>query len=217
MSEHFVLESITTILVVLIPSLIGVIATKKITNSWQIKKEEFQLKKEKYELKIKSREKIQGAYKKSWFDLINLYFEFKSRVEEYYIDSWQLESEKEKNVTFTYTIPDDKEKLPKVVFASDLKKFIADRELIRKEVWNFWSTLTVYFESEKLTKHFKEQTKNEKFVKEMFRVFIDSNDGKDFKTNREILSNTLSELRDKISIGGNLLATTPLRDLPEYN
>jgi len=138
-------EWVSPILVVAIPTAIGGVASFFGIHWWQIKKDKFQLRKLKFDLL----RDIQDDYQKSVAAHVTFYHAFLQKMKDHYIHNWYIVSETDKKINFKIPVPEDND-LPKTVFDDEFKKFFIQDQEIVKEVWNFYSTLRVYYDSNEI-------------------------------------------------------------------
>lgn len=208
MVDHDGIVIAKDILMIVLPTIVGAVATRYIVNGWQEKKEKFRLDKEKYDLRMD----IQERYKKSGVALVDLSYSFIERIEEEYASNWQLDSKK-KTVTRILVIPEGDQNLPKILFAKELKEYRKQNLEITKNVWELFATISVYYDSKKLNDRFFALLDQAHFLFGLFYLLIESNP-KEFHNNHKILIKVFDDFREDATEVTKLLADTPMKELP---
>jgi len=211
MSEHFVLESIVTILVVIIPTIIGAFTSKFIINKWQEKNEEFQLKKEKSEL----RKKILLEKDDSIVARFFVCHGFVSHMNEGYMKNYRFESQEKTSVKYDIEFSNQNKDLPYIKFKDDVGSFRIKYNDLSKKVWDFFSTLTVYYDNKEIKdlifKIFEEQSN----INDSIHVLSYSKTADEYVSRLNHIIALSDVNRQSMSDLTRLMVTTPLKNIPD--
>lgn len=198
---------IIDVLIILIPTVGGALTSSLSLNHWQAKKEQFQLEKQRYAL----RRKILDDYQKSIASRLVLSLNFVNKIGFHYSSPSELSSKEKKEIKYITVFPTEEEKKPLNQFSTELKEFNDKYESLNYEVWDFFSTLSVYFESEKIISKYTELSDTQLFFQKMIYVLLRSDNTDDFAKNFDILSETKADLINFGTEMVDLLANTPLK------
>lgn len=203
-------ESLIAILIVIIPTATGAVFSKFIVNKWQDKNQKFQLKLAKSKLRKEILKDYQNGLVAYLLEIGNFY----RMVKDHYILN-RTYFPKEKVVKGAIIVPQGDENLPKNVFANELQKYDKRTDELDIELWNFFSTRNVYYDKKELVDltHivFNQLLHGDKLL----RLTIESKNTEEFKKYCKIVDDILDELEQKISDLAQLLADTPLKELPD--
>ena len=209
MTEHFVLESATAILVVVIPSVLGAVITKLTVNTWQEKKEKFKLKKD----HLKFKHEIQKDCDMTIAAVLSNVMFFRNAIRDNYYTKWELG--KDDKIHFHILIPDGKENLPEKLLSEALKKFRTKRLELNREAWRFFSIINVYFESKKIGKDYNIFFDLEDDIQGLISLIASTTKTEDLGKYNSLLNKKSEKLLNIGSDVSLLIAKTPLKKLQE--
>ena len=203
MTEHFVLESVTTILVVVIPTLIATFGTKRILNSLQIKKERFSLEKDHLDFK----HKIQKNCEIALVGVLNNVLAFRNTIRQNYYTNWELKSNGK--ISHSVIIPDGEENLPENLLSDAKNKFFINRLELNAEAWKFYSIISIYYKSEKIKQTYDDFFEKEDYMQTLVSLLTSTTKTEDLSKYNVMLKHKTLELRQKASDLLELIANTP--------
>lgn len=227
-------EWLVDIGIVAIPTMIVCITSFFSVHLWQIKKEQFELKQKKYAL----RKEIQNDFQESIVAQINLCRRFVMDMTEPYVVSYEYldkkgtkEIPKEKSLVNSSEEKEDEDGLRKIVFQAQFpedekdfpqnkmkEKMTEFREKLERNtdlIWNLFSTLTVYYQSNEIKKTYHEITDNLEKIESICKALYFSKKREDFmeyKDDFHILQKREVKLSSKLI---RLLVDTPLKELKD--
>lgn len=199
---------IIDILIILIPTIAGALTSGFSLHHWQVKKEKFELEKQKYEL----RRKILDDYQKSMAAKIVLSFNFTDKIHMHYTKP-KLVS-KDKTIEYYSFIPDEEDKKPKKQFLTEKKEFDKEDHRLNYEVWDFFATMSVYFDSEELISKYNQLADKQFSYKEMSNLLVLADNTKDFIEILNILEEYKADLREMGAEFADLLSDESLKMYP---
>ena len=203
-------DAIRDILVVAIPTIIAGVTSYFSVNLWQVKKEKFDLRQKKYEL----RKQIQMQFQKAIFSNLHLFEELHHKIAYHYSNSWDLDK-KSNEVSFSMDIPHGNENLPENIFAEERIKFREKFIISNREIWNFYSTIIIYFDDDELSDKLSNLIDLCSECGLMFEVFMESKDNDDFKKKSDNLEKMISDFATLTSESAKMLANKPLKKMPD--
>lgn len=209
MTEHFVLESVTTILVVVIPTLFATFGTKRILNSLQIKKEQFSLEKNRLDFK----HDIQKNCEISLVGVLNNVLAFRNAIRQNYYTNWKLKSNGK--IGYSVIIPDGEENLPENLLSDAKNKFFINRLELNAEAWKLYSIISIYFKSEKIEQTYNDFFKKEDYMQTLVSLITSTTKTEDLSKYNEMLKHKTSELRNKAGNLLELIANATLKNIPD--
>jgi len=203
-------QPISDILKIILPTLIGAIATRYIVNSWQIKKEKFKLQKEKYGL----RQEFLENFHFSLGATESLYNTLFDKIRVHYISKW-IHMPDSKLFTYQISLKDGEANLPRNVFSEDIKLFNKKLSELDFESNKFFMLKNTYFQSKDVDKAYNELLKADFYVRNILNALILSNNYQELRSNILIFEENSVILS---SNGGKLIVAfskTPFRISPE--
>ena len=209
MTEHFVLESVTTILVVVIPTLFATFGTKRILNSLQIKKERFSLEKDRLDFK----HKIQKNCEIALIGVMNNVLVFRNAIRQNYYSNWELKSKGK--IGYSVIIPDGEENLPENLLSDAKNKFFINRLELNAEAWKLYSIISIYYKSEKIEQTYSDFFEKEDFMQTLVCLITSTTKTEDLSKYNKMLKDKTSELSQKAADLLELIANAPLTNIPD--
>jgi len=171
--EH---EFIQNLILVLIPTSIGIIGSSIFVNNWQIRKEKFALRKE-----------IILSFNDSFPKGNSLLYQLFVKISQEYATSPRDAKMTDTTIEGVWNFPEDEEQQPCAKFSEEFKKIIIETMEIQQKGHNFDGTLRLYF-------------KNTKKMDEVTRQLIDSLQKTTDEIKRLIYSKNLKELMESVNI-----------------
>ncbi len=188
-------EFFENIIIIAIPSVIGLFTATWASNSWQRRKETNEIKK-----------KIIDEFMQGFENEYSMLGEFTGMLYNKYFDYSDYKETTKNIITFEHNFPTDENKMPSIVYKNEwnefYKKFWSDVYLKNK----FWSDFRLYYEDEKLHKDISKMDDMLLLCYQRIAMFVHSKNEKEFRqTHDEIKSELNKILRDIMSIERRLI------------
>jgi len=204
-------EGVIQILMILIPTSVAAVSSKLIVNSWQEKKEEFNLKKDQYQL----RKQIIDDFEKSYVAEMVLISNFVDKVIHSYTTDYRIGLDDDEIVEFAWKLPDDEKELPIKKFVKEYEEFRTEDGKLIKEIWNFFSTVRVYYSLNDISNHMQKISDASKHYRQLAHALIYSKNNEVMHKVHDKLDKYLVEFRTANHEVSNMLANTKMHKSPD--